>query len=194
MAIEATKIDAHWNYFLSVEQDLALLSRYIEFDERNYKCFSIEIVRLIIAAAAEADVVCKQICQQLNPASTADNINKYRDEIVSAYPLMVNFEVLMPRYGLRLKPWVNWSQPDGVPFWWTAYNKIKHHRHKEYDRANLKNGLNAVAGLFVACLYLYKNKASNGDLIPSPAILRPSEDRFGGLTHGGYEFSILYDL
>jgi hypothetical protein len=107
-------------------------------------------VRLLVAAAAEADVVCKQICQALNTASTAENVHHYRDEIVPAYPVVPRFEVLAPRYGLRLTPWENWNQPQGVPLWWTAYNKIKHQRHTEYHRANLKNVLNAVAGLFVA--------------------------------------------
>ncbi len=194
MAIPTTRIDAHWNYFLSVEQDMERLSRFIEFDEHNYNCFSLEIVRLLIAAAAKADVVCKQICQYLNPASRADNIHQYRDEIVPVYPVMSRFEVLAPRYGLRLKPWVNWDQPRGVPLWWTAYNKIKHHRHTDYHQANLKNVLNAVAGLFVACLYLYKDKSALGELIPSPSILRPSDERFGGTTHGGFEFGINYVL
>ena len=194
MAIPTTKIDAHWNYFLSIEQDLDRLSRYIEFDERNYSCFSLEIVRLLIAAPAEADVVCKQICQNINPASVADNIHQYRDAIMPAYPVMSQFEVLAPRYGLRLKPWDQWNQPQGVPLWWTAYNKIKHHRNVEYPKANLKNVLNAVAGLFVACLYLYKEKAALGELIPSPSILRPSEERFNGMTHGDFEFGINYRL
>lgn len=194
MAIQTTKIDAHWNYFLSIEQDLDRLSRFIEFDEQNYDCFSLEIVRLLIAAVAEVDVVCKQICQRINPASVADNIHKYRDEIMPAYPVMSRFEVLAPRYGLRLKPWESLNQPRGVPLWWTAYNKIKHQRHTEYRRANLKNVLNAVGGLFVACLYLYKDKATLGELIPSPTILRPSEDRFGGTTYGGFEFGINYLL
>jgi hypothetical protein len=194
MAIILTKTDAHWNYFLSVEADLERLSRFVEFDERNYECFSVEIARILIAAAAEADVVCKQICRNLNPASSANNINNYRDEIVQAYPVVPCFEVLSPRYGLRLKPWDNWSDSHGVPVWWTAYNKIKHHRDTEYHRASLKNVLNAVAGLFVVCLYLYKDKAEHGELIPSPSILRPSEDRFGGVTHGGFEFSIKYNL
>ncbi len=194
MAIQTTRIDDHWNYFLSVEQDMERLSRFIEFDERNYDCFSLEIVRLLVAAAAETDVVCKQICQYLNPASRAERIDHYRDEIVPAYPVMSRFEVLVPRYGLRLKPWDNWNQPRGVPLWWTAYNKIKHERHTEYHRANLKNVLNAVSGLFVACLYLYKDKAVSGELIPSPSILRPSEERFDGITHSHFEFGINYVL
>lgn len=170
------------------------LSRFIEFDQRNYECFSLENVRLLVAAAAEADVVCKQICQYLNQTSCAENIHQYRDEIVPAYPVMSQFEVLTPRYGLRLTPWSNWNNRNGVPLWWTAYNKIKHERHTEYHRANLKNVLNAIAGLFVACLYLYKDKAAHGTLIPSPLILRPSEERLEGTLHGAIDTGIMYKL
>ena len=107
---------------------------------------------------------------------------------------MPRFEVLAPRYGMKLRPWDNWTQPQGVPNWWTAYNKIKHHRHTEYHQANLKNVLNAVAGLFVACLYLYHDKAENGELIPSPSILRPSEERFDGATFNDFEMGFNYSL
>jgi len=194
MAITTTKIDSHWNYFLSVEADLLELSRFIEFDKRNYKCFSVEMARLLMAAAAEVDVVCKQLCLVANPASRADRINQYREEIVRAFPMIPRFEVLAPRCGLRLKPWVNWRRPNNPPYWWTAYNKTKHHRHDEYHRACLKNVLNAVAGLFVVCLYLYKDKAELGELIPTPTVLRPSEDRFTGISHSGYELGIVYRL
>ncbi|MGA2465908.1 MAG: hypothetical protein ABSH06_16335 [Thermodesulfobacteriota bacterium] len=194
MSITPTKTDVHWNYFLSAEADLLELSRFIEFDKRNYNCFSVEMARLLMAAAAEVDVVCKQLCRAVNLGSRADGINQYREEIVRAFPMIPRFEVVAPRYGLRLKPWVNWRRPNNPPYWWTAYNKTKHHRHTEYHRACLKNVLNAVSGLFVVCLYLYRDKAEQGQLIPSPIILRPSEDRFKGVTHGGYELAILYRL
>lgn len=194
MAIISTKTDSHWNYFLSIEQDLDRLSRFVEFDEQNYCCYSVEIARLLIAAAAEAEVVCKQICKNSNPTTVAENIHHFRNEITIVHPIISCFEVCAPRFGLRLKPWDNWSQINGVPEWWTAYNKIKHHRDSEFSRANLKNVLNAVAGLFIACLYLYKEKAEEGLLLPSPAILRPCDDRFGGLTHGDFEFGINYNL
>jgi hypothetical protein len=194
MVIKATKTDAHWNYFLAAEADLVELSRFVEFDKKNYNCFSVEMARLLMAAAAEADVVCKQLCKATNPSSRANSINQYRDEIVKAYPMITGFEVLAPRYGLRLKPWSNWRRRNNPPNWWTAYNKTKHHRHDEYHRACLKNVLNAVSGLFVICLYLYKEKAEQGQLIPSPTVLRPSEDRFRGITHGGLELAIIYRL
>ena len=193
MAIPSSKIEAHWNYLLAIEGDLVRLSRFVEFDERNFDCFSIEISRILLASGAEVDVVCKQICKKLNPKSKAKSIHRYRDEIRAAYPAVDDFEVLLPRHGLRLKPWASWSDPSNVPIWWTAYNKIKHHRDAEYHRANLRNALNAVAGLFVMVLYLYKEKAVLGGL-PSPKLLHVSEDRFRGVTHGGYDLGIVYAL
>ena len=194
MVIESYKIEPHWNYLLAIERDLDELSRYVEFNEKNFGCFSIEITRVLLASGAEVDVVCKQICRVINAKSSADSINKYRSEIKAAFPGIPQFEVLLPRFGLRLKPWDEWRKADGVPFWWTAYNKIKHHRDSEYHRAHLKNALNAVAGLFVMLLYLYKDKAQLGELLPSPQLLRVDEGHFGGTTSRGYEFGINYRL
>ncbi len=194
MAIQTTRIEPHWNYLLAVELDVEILSRYIEFEDRNFECFSIEMARVLLAASAEVDVVCKQLCRKLNPPSNAHKINQYRDEIVAARPAFPQFEVTIPRFGLVLHPWDEWSSPDGVPFWWTAYNKTKHQRHQEYHRANLKNALNAVAGLFVVVLHFYNDKARAGELLPPARLLRVGDQHFLGDTHQGYEFGINYDV
>jgi hypothetical protein len=60
MASQVTKIDPHWNYFLAIERDLETLARYVEFDPKNFTSFSIEIARLLLAAAAEVDIVCNR--------------------------------------------------------------------------------------------------------------------------------------
>ena len=86
MAIRAGKIDPHWNYFLAIEKDLETLARYVEFNKDNFKCFSIEMARLLLAAAAEVDIVCKQLCRKMNPASPAEKIHHYRDVIVPKLP------------------------------------------------------------------------------------------------------------
>ncbi len=194
MGIQTNKIEPHWNYFLAMERDLDALSRYVEFDKKNFDCFSIEIARVLLASGAEVDVVCKQVCKVIDPRSSADKINKYRSKIKAAFPGIPQFGVLLPRFGLRLSPWDEWNKANGVPVWWTAYNKIKHQRDSEYHQASLKNALNAVAGLFVMVLYLYKEKAQLGELVPSPQLLRVDRDHFGGTTHGGYEFGINYLL
>ena len=194
MDIKSQKVEVHWNYLLSIENDLENLSRYIEFDEKNFECFSVEIARILLASAAETDVVCKQLCLKLDPTSTAESINQYRNEICAAFPKIYEFEILFPRYGLSLVPWNTWKDPMGVPTWWTAYNKVKHHRESEYHRASLKNVLYSVAGLFVMILYFYQEKASLGELLPSPKLLRVSEKHFRGITHGSYDLGFVYSL
>jgi hypothetical protein len=194
VGITTSKITSHWNYFLAIERDLEVLSRFIEFDERNFDCFSLEIARILLAAGAEVDVVCKQICRAKDPDSVADNIQAYRNEIVSHRSAISQFAVEIPRFGLSLHPWDEWKKPDGVPAWWTAHNKIKHHRHSHYDHANLKNALNGVAGLFVATLYLYQEQAEAGELVPTPQLLRPGLGHFDGMTAGDYDVGINYTL
>lgn len=200
MAITSAPIDIHWNYFLSIEADLIRLARYIEFHEDNYETYSLENTRILIAAAAEIDVVCKQICKQIDSVSTADNIFKYRNEILPKYPIFAQFEVVMPRYGLSLKPWDNWNS-DQSPYWWDAYNNMKHHRDTHYSEANLKNVLNAAAGLFIACLYLYKDKAEGVDRKEKgkdahfntyPSIFLPAKERIKDWFIGGNGY--LYKL
>ncbi len=39
---------SHWNYFLAVEEDLNGVSRYIEFDNNNYKTYSLELARILM--------------------------------------------------------------------------------------------------------------------------------------------------
>lgn len=194
MAINTSYSLDHWNYFLALEKDLENLSRYVEFCQSNFKCHSLEIVRMLLAAASEVDVVAKKLCQKINTGSSADNINQYRDEIKSIYPNMPNFKVIIPRFGLDLAPWLNWNHNRGVPLWWTAYNKVKHHRDTHFDRANLENVLNAVSGLFVITLYFYKEKAENAELIPMQSLLRVREENFRETTFNGVEFGINYIL
>ena len=166
MAITSIKSLEHWNYFLSLEKDLESLSRYVEFCKSNFNCYSLEMARILLASASEVDVIAKQLCKMLDPNSSANNIHHYRNEIKMVYRKFPDFKVNIPRYGLTLTPWLNWKQNQGVPVWWSAYNKVKHHRHINFKEANLKNVLNAVAGLFVITLYLYKDRAERAELIP----------------------------
>ena len=195
MGIKTDKIEAHWNYLLAIENDLQTVSRFIELHEDNFKCFSIEISRLLMAASAEVDVVCKQLCKKINPKSNAGSINKYQEEILIKYNSIHNFKVLIPRHGLSLQPWKNWGiEKDNPPSWWTAYNKIKHHHHTHYHRGNLKNALNSVAGLFIMVLHLYDEKARLGELLHALKMLQVSEEYYAGASMGSYELGICYKI
>jgi hypothetical protein len=168
MAIHTAPTKLHWNFFSAIEDDVQRLARFIEFDANNFQCYSLEVARILLAASSEVDIVCEQLCLQFDPASSANNINHYRDELVAAIPALPDFQVVIRRHSLTLMPWDEWhDSAHGVPLWWRAHNKVKHERHSHYYDANLKNALNSVAALFVILLYLYKEDAEKGRLVSS---------------------------
>lgn len=156
MGIEQQKVDPHWNYYLCIEEDILKLSRWIELSERNYECYSLEIARLLMATAAEVDVVAKLVCKKINPKSKATGIKSYQSEILKEFPNLWRAEVLIPRNGLKLHPWSNWEENDKSPLWWQANNNVKHQRSEFFDQATLKNLLNAVAALLLLLILYYQ--------------------------------------
>lgn len=185
----------HWRQFLALEEELMQVARYIEFSEDNFNTYSIELASLILGAGSEIDVVAKQICKKLKPSSKAKNIGQYGNQISAEMPTVGTFKLTLPKYGLELQPWVNWTaKPRKNPYWWTSYNKVKHERHNHFNQANLTNALNAVGGLYILVLYLYEQLATAGRLSPNPTLFRPHSDFFGGTSVWDTEFCINYVL
>lgn len=192
MGIAREKTLLHWNFFLALEEDLETLSRYIDFSS-NDEVYSIEIARLFLNSCSEVDVILKQLCKAINPDSTASSINNYYNEIQKVFPQFFDFEVTIPRLGLTLTPWIDWKE-NNPSFWWQHHNKVKHHRHENFEKANLKNCLNSVAGLYVAVLYLYQQQAETGELFQLPKLFNVSDKYFAGTKMGRYGNSFVYRL
>ena len=165
----------HWNYFLVLESYLQLLARYIEFTSENDSVFSQEISHILLTAGSEVDVVLKALCKQLDSSFNGETITSYRKFLNPIFPKISRLNVNLPRYGRRIIPWDNW-RVNTKPQWWDAYNKVKHYRDEKYKQANLKNVIASLAGLFIANLYFYKDKAENGELVPEPKVFRIQED------------------
>lgn len=146
----------HWNYFLALERDLELTSRYVEFHSRNFNTYSIEFAHLLFAAASEVDVLAKLLCQRLAPKAPRENIKDYRDVLWKHLPDVVTTFVLIPRYGLEFCPWENWHKK--IPEWWTGYNKVKHQRDTGFNNATLQNALNAMGALQIFVFHHYRFK------------------------------------
>ena len=181
MGIEQTHKLDHWEDFLTIENDILLLSRYIEFSDDNFSCYSMEMARLLMQTCSEIDVIMRQICTKLAPNENANNINAYCNIITSNYKMFIDFPVTIRRFGLSYTPWVNWENRT-PPFWWTAHNKVKHKRHEKFHDANLKNVLNSTAGLFILLLYLYREEALSAKLYPNPTLFSATAGHQGGFT------------
>lgn len=145
----------YWNYFLALEKDVEILSRYIEFDPNNFDSYSIELAHLFLAASSEIDVVLKELCKLIEPRKQRKNIDDYRKIIKSSLSVLSEDKVKINRFGLTLHPWENWIT-DENPSWWKSYNNVKHERNNYFNEANLKNTLNAMAGLYLCVFYYYK--------------------------------------
>lgn len=189
VTIAATPAKLHWNYFVALERDMELLSRYVEFCEKNFSVYSVELAHLLFAAASEVDVVCKLICEQVSPGAQKENINDYKAVLLQALPELPYTEVFVPRYGLSYRPWLNWGGHKN-PDWWHSYNKVKHERDAHFDQATLQNALNALGALLVLTVHYYSRKLApeagqvlrpkdtTRVLMPESTLLRLHEDSY----------------
>jgi hypothetical protein len=183
----------HWRYLLSLEEDLHQIARFIEPAPENLSAYSSELASMLLAAGSEVDVLAKMICQKVKKESKAKNIGHYASTIGTAYPSVGNFRVEIPKFGLKLHPWENWAKsPRTSPLWWKAYNQVKHERNAHFNQANLKNTLNALAGLYVLVLHLYRDMARAGRLSPNPTLFRPAGVDYNTIVWDT-EFLIQYD-
>lgn len=171
MTVFHAEIPPHWNYFLYLEDDVERLSRWIEFSKANEDVYSIELVRLLMTASAEVDVIAKLLCKAISQQSRADSIGTYKRELIEAFPMLPSATVTMPRFSMTFQPWVEWITSDEAPCWWSANNMIKHRRADHYQDACLKHMLNAVAALLVLLLIYYRSKGHT--LYPLPRLFRP---------------------
>ena len=148
----------HWNYLLALEKDIIAISDYIELSEENFNAYSVKLLKLNLSIGSEIDVVLKLLCEAYSPHKKLSSIKDYKDCIHQNMPDLITDSISIPRYNLDFKPFnkIGIKISDGYqsPTWWQDYNRIKHHRYSDYNKANLKNALNSYAALLLANLYL----------------------------------------
>lgn len=141
-----------WNYYLSIENDLANTSRYIE-PAGQEKVYSFEFAKILILACAEIESVFQVICLALDGKKVGD-ISEYKRIILSKYPKIVDATVSVSRLGKHIRPYSEWSS--GPLSWWNAYQEVKHSRQSNFALATYWNALNAIAALYILIFYLAK--------------------------------------
>ena len=145
----------NWQYLITLDLDLKDVSRYVDINRANFRTYSIEFVRLILAAGAEIDVVAKLLCENIDSSRKVRDINDFSDVIMGKYIKFHSMIIDVPQYEIELVPWSDWKHKKN-PVWWRAYNDVKHHRDSHFADANLENTINAIAGLYVMVWYLHR--------------------------------------
>lgn len=160
----------HWEYYLVLEKDFLETERYVSFELGdnylysqisstnlgNSLTFSNEYIKQYQTICSEVDVIMKSICRELGDTSADDMKNGYTPTILQNWSNIKSQKVKMGE--IELQPFLNWEQSPNYksPDWWTPYNKVKHERIDYYRNANLKNVINALAGLFILENYFVK--------------------------------------
>lgn len=116
--------------------------------------YSNEYIKQYQAICSEVDVIMKSICKEFGNPSV-EKMTQYTPIILQRWPNIKNQKVEMK--DMELQPFLNWQEtPYQSPDWWKPYNDVKHKRIDNYKNANLKNVLNALAGLYILCNYFVK--------------------------------------
>jgi hypothetical protein len=180
-------INHHWQYLCSLASDVENASRYVEISPDNFETFSIEFTRILLAIGSEVDVVAKVLSGEIDPSGKHKNIGDYRTTITEKYPNLHTMKILIVLYELILTPWDKWKINKNSQ-WWEGYTNVKHHRHTHFKDANLKNTLNALAGLFVLVYYWRRFYGDVGQLdkLPWPGLLGIPDRLVGGTVWVDY--------
>lgn len=160
----------YWQYFIALESDLAHTTRFVEVVEANMETYSIEFARILLSAGAEVDVLFKILASQHGLAADPLNVVGYTQALHAKFPKLHALPILLPRYAAELFPWESLGR-GCTPIWWNAHTAIKHRRHLNYQKATLRNALDAVAGLFVLVCYLCHNELRACRINPWPQLL-----------------------
>ena len=157
-----------WRYYLMLEGDYKKTELFVEpnlgenclystspeniHDFGNSRTYSLNFIKLLNVVCAEVDAICRSICKELL-GKNADNMNDFSKGILKIWPDIVQQEVEF--YYKILRPFEGWDATDkmSTPKWWSAYTSCKHGRVENFQEANLKNVVNALAGLYILELY-----------------------------------------
>lgn len=156
--MEYWELQTCWNYFLSIDRDLAETSRYIE-PEGQEDTRSFEFYKIIILACSEVESAFKQLCNVIDGEEKCGDISDYKRIILSKYPKICDSKVVVKRWRAReIQPFSGWNER--TLEWWSEYSSLKHNRFTKFDGATYKNAVYALAALYVLILYLYIYKTN----------------------------------
>ena len=149
--------------YINIEKELRSIFNYIEPDQRNVSTFSFELYSLLLRACTEVELNCKEIMEangatpQGRYFTMADYKKLEQSSLLSKYIVeyngwrQVNATTQELEYVTKqFFPFKNFDPSiNREPDWYEAYNKVKHNREENLEKANLENCMNAVAGILV---------------------------------------------
>jgi hypothetical protein len=154
---EYAQSPAHYvRAYAMIQADLQKLFEYVEPSEESLPTFSYRIHELLMRTCIELEANFKAILSENIYTPTLDrygnsiyNMTIYKK--VDQTHHLSSYKVCLPIWDGSPKiisPFQEWGSGQSLS-WYRAYNSSKHDRHRAFKEANMKNLIEAVAGLLV---------------------------------------------
>ena len=153
-----------WKQFLLLEKDFLETDEFVTIDKSNFKTFSSRYTYLFLNTCSEIDSIAEEYCKVVKAPSKVKNILQKMTVIVTDDPKIKDQRVSTkyPYEIINFVPFAGFDSESAAGSW-QDYNLVKHFRADvpekgipNYQRAHLKNVMNALAALYILCQNLYK--------------------------------------
>lgn len=151
-----------WEQYLILERNFIEYLNYVPLSPSHYNVWSFQLGSLLIDIGSVVDSFFKNsiFSTRLDHLPEIQEIRKHNLKMPVYRDVFENFSGLSSKsvYELRntkkLFPFEEWKMGK-APFWWDSYNKVKHDRFKNHQKATLKSTLYALCGLFLLNVVYY---------------------------------------
>jgi hypothetical protein len=150
-----------WRYFRAIDDEVQDILFHIGWDINHFKVYSDHLTILLSRIGNEADVLFKQICEQVKKEDASDyTMTQYKEILEPEFKLSktcIKLRGINHREDVFCKPFLffeegyaydgdgkdplNWS-------WWKAYNKTKHERHNYPHLGNFGNVIRGLGAIY----------------------------------------------
>jgi hypothetical protein len=148
--------------FLMIQEDLQRLFEYVEPCDQNMNTHSFRIYELFVRTCIEIEANFKAILRE-NIYSRSENAWNIKDyQLINATHHLDDYFVTVPIWSGENKifqPFREWKVPNTPLSWYQDYNKCKHDRQQNFQKATFGNLLSAVTGLLVLLSSQFKDNS-----------------------------------
>jgi len=136
--------------FLVIQKDLINLLEFVEPCDQNSQTYSFRTHELLMRTCIEIEANFTAILKE-NIFSKSGNLNMSDYKLINKTHRLSSYKVVLPIWkgSKRIRrPFEAWEN-EGPLLWYQGYNKSKHSRFENFDKATLDNLIDSVSGLVV---------------------------------------------
>lgn len=160
-------LNIFWKQYQIIEKDVRISSEYVDIHKSNFPTFSSRYINMFLNICSNIDSLIEIYCKMVeeNDYRKKYNIHDRLTPVLRKFPAirLDAVRTIDTFEDIELKPFSAFV--DGrIADWWNDYNLVKHARSEKNEKtgkynfqsANQKNVLTALAAYFIVCNRIYE--------------------------------------